>query len=270
MLRRRMRHFMAIMVTGLILAWSGVAQAAPPAKYAMASATTLASSGRSTWNTNMAIDAALPAPHHPVRIIVIDPGHGGENEGAIGVAGIHEKHLTLSLGLRLAEVLRERHPDVHIVLTREDDQFVSLADRIAIANHLEADLFLSLHFNSSTNPEAIGFESFWAGEYAEQESAKLGDDEDIRIRKQQVAPLAEHIANCFNWAMSERFDVLDRGVKEGDYTVLTRAEVPAVVLEFAFLSHAVEGLAATMPDQHDLMIEAVIEAIERFQYNPLP
>jgi len=268
-----MRHFMAIMAAGLMLVWSGVALAAPPTKaptYAMASATTLAPSGHHTWDKSLTREVALPAPYHPVRIIVIDPGHGGTNEGAIGVAGIHEKHLTLSLGLRLAEALRKHYPDAHIVLTREEDYFLSLTDRIAIANLLEADLFLSLHFNSSTNPEAIGFESFWAGEYADQESTKLGDDEAARNRKQQAAPLAEHMANCFNQAMSERFDVLDRGVKEGDYTVLTRAEVPAVVLEFAFLSHAVEGLAATMPSQHDLMIEAVIEAIELFQYQPLP
>ncbi|MBQ1265869.1 MAG: N-acetylmuramoyl-L-alanine amidase [Proteobacteria bacterium] len=201
----------------------------------------------------------------PLRTIVIDPGHGGTNEGAIGIAGIHEKHLTLKLALILADRLRVQYPDAKIILTRETDRFLSLNDRISIANDAHADLFLSLHFNSSMNPLAIGFESFYAGEFLEQESDKLGDSDDIRAEKRNADPYAQHMAKCFNHAMSKRFNVLDRGAKPGDYTVLTRARVPAVVLEFGFLSHAEEGLSIIRPEHQAQMIDALVEAINRYQ-----
>lgn len=200
-----------------------------------------------------------------IKTIVIDPGHGGSNEGAIGTAGIHEKYLTLKLALVLADRLRERFPEAKIILTRESDQFLSLSDRIAIANDAQADLFLSLHFNSSLNPLAIGFESFYAGDFAQQESERLGDAEDVREAKKKTEPYAQFMAECFNHAMGKRFNVLDRGVKPGDYTVLTRALVPAVVLEFGFLSNAEEGLELIKPEHQSKMIDALVEAVSRYQ-----
>ena len=215
----------------------------------------------STENANAEDTLIVP----PLRTIVIDPGHGGTNEGAIGIAGIHEKHLTLKLALILADRLRTQYPDTNVILTRETDRFLSLNDRISIANDAHADLFLSLHFNSSMNPLAIGFESFYAGEFLEQESDKLGDSDDIRAEKRKADPYAQHMAKCFNHAMSKRFNVLDRGAKPGDYTVLTRARVPAVVLEFGFLSHAEEGLSIITPEHQAQMIDALVEAISRYQ-----
>ncbi len=212
---------------------------------------------------NVANPTPLVVP--PIKTIVIDPGHGGTNEGAIGIAGIHEKHLTLKLALLLADRLKTKYPDINVILTRESDQTLSLNDRIAIANAAHADLFLSLHFNSSMNPLAIGFESFWAGEFLEQESKKLGDSQDVIDQKRHAEPYSQLMAECFNHAMSKRFDVLDRGVKPGDYTVLTRAQVPAVVLEFAFLSHAQEGLDVVKPEHQAKMIDALVEAISRYQ-----
>ena len=214
-----------------------------------------------------AVGTPEPAPLvvPPLRTIVIDPGHGGTNEGAIGIAGIHEKHLTLKLALILADRLRAQYPDATIILTRETDRYLSLNDRIAIANDAHADLFLSLHFNSSMNPQAIGFESFYAGEFLEQESDKLGDDEAIRAEKRRADAYSQWMAKCFNHAMSKRFSVLDRGAKPGDYTVLTRARVPAVVLEFGFLSHAEEGLSLIEPEHQARMIDALVEAISRYQ-----
>lgn len=202
-------------------------------------------------------------PTSPLKRIVIDPGHGGTNEGAIGVAGIHEKYLTLQVALLLADKLRRIMPDVEIILTRERDTTISLVDRIERANELQADLFLSLHFNSSTNPKAVGFESFWAGDFWQADLEKAGVEitDEIAAERTRLGALGYRLAERFNRAMRHRFDVLDRGVKPGNFTVLTRAKVPAVVLEMAFLSHADEGISATQPKHMAKLVDAIAEAV---------
>lgn len=199
----------------------------------------------------------------PLKRIVIDPGHGGTNEGAVGVAGIHEKHLTLQVALILADRLRARMPDVEIILTRQRDVNMSLAERIEVANRAEADLFLSLHFNSSMNPEAIGFESFWAGDFWEKDLVKAGVviDDETRQKRTEAALLGQRMATSFNHAMGRHIETMDRGVKPGDYTVLTRAEVPAVVLEMAFLSHAKEGIDTVTQEYRLKLVNALVDAV---------
>ena len=202
----------------------------------------------------------------PVKKIVIDPGHGGTNEGAIGIAGIHEKYLTLQIALLLADRLRKAMPDTEIILTRQHDVSISLADRIEIANKLNADLFISLHYNSSGNPDAIGFESFWAGDYWEKDLEKAGIQIDAQTRSARIraAKLGERMAKCYNRSMRHFFDVLDRGVKPGDYTVLTRSTVPAVVLEMAFISHAQEGMDVIKPQTRVKLLNALVQAVLRY------
>lgn len=199
----------------------------------------------------------------PLKRIVIDPGHGGTNEGAVGVAGIHEKHLTLQVALVLADRLRARMPEVEIILTRQRDVGMSLAERIEVANQSNADLFLSLHFNSSMNPEAIGFESFWAGDFWAQDLIKAGVtiDDETRQKRTEAALLGRRMASSFNHAMGRHTGAMDRGVKPGNYTVLTRAEVPAVVLEMAFLSHGKEGIEAISQDYRIKLVNALVDAV---------
>ncbi|MBQ9394662.1 MAG: N-acetylmuramoyl-L-alanine amidase [Proteobacteria bacterium] len=212
-------------------------------------------------------DETAPDIHPgPVRLIVIDPGHGGTNEGAIGVAKIHEKHLTLLVALLLADRLRKALPETKIVLTRHRDQALSLNERIGIANRLNADLFLSLHFNNSNNLDAIGFESFWAGDYWEGDYQRDGIEitDEIRAQHVRTGALSEKMAHCFNRAMRHRFDVLDRGVRTGDYTVLTQAQVPSVVLEMGFLSNAKEGLNLVKPEHRAKMVNALVDAVVQY------
>ncbi len=212
------------------------------------------------------MDAEVPFLPGEIKTIVIDPGHGGTNAGAIGVAKIYEKTLTLQVAMIVADRLRAKMPDVNIVLTRQRDDALSLTERIQIANQLNADLFVSLHFNSSMNPEAIGYESFWAGDYWIADMEKNGEiiDDETRNARTITAKLGERMAKCFNHAMHRRFDVLDRGVKPGDYTVLTRAKVPSVVLELAFLSHAQEGLAVISQSVRSKLADAVVDAVVKY------
>lgn len=212
-------------------------------------------------------DAAQDDIHPgPVRLIVIDPGHGGTNEGAVGTAKIHEKHLTLQVALLLADRLRNALPDTEIVLTRQRDQALSLNERIGIANKLHADLFLSIHFNCSNNPEAIGFESFWAGEYWEGDYRRDGIEitDEIRAHQERTGALSVKMAKSFNRAMRHRFDVLDRGVKTGDYTVLTQSKVPSVVLEMGFLSHSEEGINVVKKEYRAKMVDALVDAVVHY------
>lgn len=212
--------------------------------------------------TQLPTDAQFVIAPQMLKTIVIDPGHGGENLGAIGIAGVYEKELTLDLSIVLAERLREAYPDAKILMTRTSDEFVELSDRIAFANAHQADVFLSLHFNGADNLEAYGFESFWVGDFWKTEP-------DVHDPKSQAVRIdagqrSQWLGECFNQAMGARLDGLDRGVKPGDYTVLTQAKVPAVVLEFAFLSHAEEGVKVLDIDYRAEMVEALVDALDTY------
>jgi len=113
--------------------------------------------------TEVAISGEQRSTHHlrKIKTIVLDPGHGGENQGAFGVAEIHEKYLTLELAYALRDRLQRELPGVRIVMTRYWDQGISLSDRITYANLIGADVFLSLHYNAATHERAVGFETYY-------------------------------------------------------------------------------------------------------------
>lgn len=208
----------------------------------------------------------IPKLPRPVKLIVIDPGHGGTNEGALGKAQIHEKYLSLQVAQLLADRIRSELPGIEVVLTRNRDVSMLLTERIAVGNRLDADLFMSIHFNNSANSEAIGYESFWAGDYwiSDMEKAGIEITPEIRMKRESAGARAEHFAHLFNRAMHHQFTVLDRGVKPGDYTVLTRAEVPSVVLELGFLSHAEEGLDVLDKRHRAKFVEALMVAVKKY------
>lgn len=96
-----------------------------------------------------------------IKTIVIDPGHGGENQGAIGTAHVHEKFLTLDLAFALRDQLQEKYPTTRVILTRYWDKSMTLSERITLANEEGADLFLSLHYNAAVHSKAIGVETYF-------------------------------------------------------------------------------------------------------------
>ena len=104
--------------------------------------------------------AVLPALSS-IKTIVIDPGHGGENQGAIGTAHVHEKFLTLDLAFALRDQLQERYPTARVILTRYWDKSMTLSERITLANEEGADLFLSLHYNAAVHNKATGVETYF-------------------------------------------------------------------------------------------------------------
>ena len=117
-----------------------------------------------------------------IRKIVLDPGHGGKDPGAIGVGGVMEKDLVLSIAKKLAVKLKNEM-GVQVVLTRKDDRFVPLEDRTYIANAEDADLFLSLHMNASPNAEARGIETYYLDNTTDEAAMRLAARENASARK---------------------------------------------------------------------------------------
>ena len=190
-----------------------------------------------------------------IRRIVIDPGHGGHDSGTVGPNGIEEKNIALDVALRLGRLLRQQS-GAEVIYTRDTDAFVPLETRTAIANKAAADLFISIHANSSPDSDARGVETYYlnfttsadALEVAARENAV--SDESIH----QLSDLVKKIALQDKIAESKEFaaDVesslyrglqadnpgfKDRGVKKAPFVVLIGANMPSILAEISFLSN---------------------------------
>ncbi len=229
-------------------------------------------------------EALAEPPRHRV---VIDPGHGGQNMGAVGPYGIYEKYLTLAIGLRLGQLL-EAEPDIAVFYTRKDDVFVGLAERAALANSVEADAFVSIHCNADAAGQARGFEVFYLGgggkdpaadEVARRENEggpPLGHDRALAGILSDLArngSLAESaaLADRVLVALRQAFPTTpSRDVRQGAFTVLERARVPAVVVEVGFITHPDEGLDLLLAPYQERIAMALRDAILAHLRSPAP
>jgi N-acetylmuramoyl-L-alanine amidase len=231
-----------------------------------------------------------------VRTIVIDPGHGGNNSGATGVAGVREKHLTLALAYELRHQLQERYPHTRVIMTRYWDASLSLTERVHFANVVEADLFISLHYNAAVHERAVGFETYF----------QLAEDVTPGQERVQSAPMAtasptatgiepdfDHgppmgvasdtlamiqrdldrarihgesglLAQSVQHQLARHLSSVDRGVKQANFGVLRGALMPAIVVEAAFLTHPVEGFEVLRREHRQKTARALVEAVEGF------
>jgi N-acetylmuramoyl-L-alanine amidase len=188
------------------------------------------------------------------RTIVIDPGHGGHDPGAIGSQGTMEKDIVLDIARRLQEELG-KNSLYHVLLTRTDDSFISLADRVAFANQHRADLFISLHINALPQKEFNVTETYYFGppsdihtlRLAEQENRgseiKTGDFKDMIkkignvLKEQESATLAATIQhNLFSNLKKYDRIIADRGTKIAPFVVLLGVEAPSVLVEISCIS----------------------------------
>jgi len=208
------------------------------------------------------------------RIVVLDPGHGGSNPGAKG-AGLHEKQLTLSLATRVAERLRGRHITVH--LTRSDDRTLTLRQRVAIADRLPADVFVSIHANASPVRSQRGFETFVLTPRGvdvdgralrsdtttprpgvDPEIALVLDDVERGAAQWEAAELAARMQRSLR---DRRGGAGDHGVRQDAHHVLLGATMPAVLVEVGFLDHPIEGRQLADPAVQGQIADAIAEAI---------
>ncbi len=189
-----------------------------------------------------------------VRTVVLDPGHGGKDPGAIAY-GMKEKDIVLNVAKRLAEHLR-RDLGLTVILTRETDIYLPLEQRTAIANTNNADLFISLHINAHPSPQVNGFETYFlnlstneeAMRVAARENAtsthQMSDLQDILLdimRNSKISEssrLARQVHESIGVSLSNApFSLKDMGVKQAPFYVLIGAEMPAILVELAFISN---------------------------------
>jgi len=200
------------------------------------------------------------SPQRAIRRIVIDPGHGGKDPGAVGPHGIEEKTMNLQMAQRLADTLRD-HYHYEVLLTRTDDTFIPLERRAALANSQNADLFISIHCNASLSSKLKGFEVYFLSERASDphadavarfENAPLALEGKPVPSPNQVAAVlrslvktanineASALGSLIDRHVGERLSEPSLGVKQAAFYVLRGAEMPAVLVETAFLTNPKE------------------------------
>jgi N-acetylmuramoyl-L-alanine amidase len=187
--------------------------------------------------------------------IVIDPGHGGHDTGTIGPEGLEEKDLVLDVGRRLGKMLETRL-GAEVVYTRKDDTFIPLETRTAVANQARADLFVSIHANSSHDPSARGVETYYLNFTSSPEALEVAARENAVSEKSvyELQDLVKKIALKEKIEESREFagdvqqslhsglatkspGIRDRGVKKAPFIVLIGANMPSILAEISFVSN---------------------------------
>lgn len=226
-------------------------------------------------------------PNAGIRKIVLDPGHGGKDPGAIGIGGIAEKDIVLAVAKKLAEKLK-RQMGVEVVLTRKDDRFLALEDRTAIANAEEADLFVSLHMNASPNGDAKGLETYYLDNTTDEASMRLAARENGTSRKnisdlqfilsdmtqnmklEDSITLAHRLHHSLVGSMSKRLaDVRDLGVKKALFYVLVGARMPSVLVEMFFITNRTEGRVMSQDGYQNAVVDALYDGIVKYNETTL-
>lgn len=215
--------------------------------------------------------------------IVIDPGHGGHDTGTIGPTGLMEKDLCLDVALRLGKIVQQRLPGAEVVFTREGDTFIPLEERTAIANQAKADLFVSIHANSSPDYGARGVETYYlnlkgspeAMEVAARENAVsqtgIHDLEDLvkRITQTEKMDESKEFAQDVQVSLSQRIQksaktVKNRGVRKAPFVVLIGADMPSILTEISFLSNAADELMLKRPEHRQRVAEGIYQGVVNY------
>jgi N-acetylmuramoyl-L-alanine amidase len=216
-------------------------------------------------------------------VVVLDAGHGGHDEGAIGPSGLREKDLVLDVTRRLARRLVEQ--GLHVVLTRRDDRFLSLEERTAVANDARADLFLSIHANASTSKAPRGIETYFASldssdeesrRVAERENTALGATAPSADASDPLAAILGDLIETEHLQASNEFAKLaedslsatagdnSRGVKQAPFVVLLGVRMPSTLVEIGFVTHPGEEGQLRKANRKDAVADALARAIVEF------
>jgi N-acetylmuramoyl-L-alanine amidase len=218
--------------------------------------------------------------------IVIDPGHGGHDTGTIGPTGLMEKDLCLDVALRLGKIIEQRLPGADVVYTRSDDTFVPLEERTNIANQAKADLFISIHANSSRDSGARGIETYYlnlkgsaeAMEVAARENATaqegVHDLESLvkKIAQTEKIDESKEFAQDIQDSLAKRIqknakNVRNRGVRKAPFVVLIGADMPSILTEISFLSNPADEKLLKQPEQRQRVAEGLFQGISSYLQN---
>jgi len=214
--------------------------------------------------------------------IVVDAGHGGHDSGTLGPDGIEEKDVVLDVALRLGKLLKQRL-GADVIYTRDDDTFIPLETRTAIANKAQADLFISVHANSSSDSSARGVETYYlnfttsadALEVAARENAvsdqsihQLSDLVKKITLQDKISESREFAADVQQSLYSGLEDgnsgLKDRGVKKAPFVVLIGANMPSILAEISFLTNPDDARELRDPEYRDRIAESLYSGVSRY------
>lgn len=220
-----------------------------------------------------------------VRRIVVDPGHGGKDPGAVGANGTMEKDVVLSIGLKLAEKLRKQL-GLDVIMTRSSDVFIPLEERTAIANKVNADLFVSVHANASLNRSAVGMETYYLNLAKTEKAAQLAARENgtslekvsllqailfdlmAHYKLNDSAHLAEEVQKAIVKRVNSSYPgAKNLGVKQGPFYVLVGATMPSILVETAFISNATEEAHLKDPVFQETAADGILDGIKAYVVN---
>jgi len=214
--------------------------------------------------------------------LVIDPGHGGEDPGAIGPKGLKEKDVVLKIAQKVrAKVWKEL--GWKVVMTREEDVFLPLEERTAIANTNGGSLFLSIHANASRNNRVHGIETYFLNYTNDKDALRLAAKESgvapekisdlqlilydlmLNAKGNESSQLAEYIQKAMVGTLQKRYNrVKNLGVKHGPFVVLFGAKMPSILLEVSFISNPLEERRLRNEKYLDDMASSIVEGLKRY------
>ena len=230
-------------------------------------------------------DTPVSRKYATIRRIVIDPGHGGKNLGAVGRKGLKEKDVVLDISKRLKKLL-ERSGNFEVILTRNTDKFISLAKRSEIANNAKADLFISVHANAARARSAKGFEVYYLSDAtddtaraiaaAENESfvyengsaAKNASGLDATLWDMKFAEdrkESKQLASIICKTAKSQLKIKNRGVKSAKFYVLKGTRMPAILVEVGFLSNSQEEAALKKTYYREKVAKALASGIIQYE-----
>ena len=218
-----------------------------------------------------------------INTIIIDPGHGGKDPGAIGYHNIKEKHIVLDISKELGDLIKKNMPNMKIIYTRENDTFLGLKNRTSIANKNNGHIFISIHANSSSAKSARGYEIFLlqpnsvdeAIDVAIRENASIAfeDNKDQYEGNQIIATLAqnaflkesEKLAVFIQAALKKELPkTRNRGIKQAGFHVLVGASMPNLLIEVGFLTNKSEAQLLNKSSYRAQIAHAIFKGVEEY------
>jgi N-acetylmuramoyl-L-alanine amidase len=217
-----------------------------------------------------------------VRRVVIDPGHGGHDQGSTGRGGLLEKDLVLDVAQRLGALIEERLGS-EVIYTRTGDTFIPLESRTELANEKSADLFLSIHANSSPYPNVSGIETYYLNFSSTRDELDIAARENAGSKKtiHELGDLLQKISQRDKADESREFAMKmqaslysattklnpgakNRGVKRAPFVVLIGATMPSILAEIGFLSNSREEALLNKPEHRQRLAEALYRGLARY------
>ncbi len=236
----------------------------------------------------LVIDLSLDAPDkeahlRKIRRVVLDPGHGGHDPGAVGPNGLLEKDVALDIAHRAAPLLA-REVGVSTLLTRDVDVFVPLDERAARANAFHADLFVSIHLNSNQDSSSRGVMTFVLDASRDRAASKVAAREnssteaaavelanslsriDSSARREASEVFASLLQRAAGASLRQKYDdVLDSGVRRAGFYVLAGAAMPAVLFEGSFISNPIEADRLNREDYRQRLADSIVNAVRAYR-----